>query len=211
MNQENKGVKSNEVCKLCLHQECLTCNQCHNINCFLFGEPLKSCFDALLPQSLEEKDECKPCCKFVPPRCINKNCICHIPSTDSNWEMSSNTNIEDLAEKEEWGAWKIVSDMLDKPDAIGIYRTSECYKKLYDFVCLQKEKTRIKTEEYMLKNHLSSLKSIIQSERKEVIGKHNAHILNQWQLKGLGDERVLFPILEKATEISLSSNKPSNE
>jgi len=57
MNQENKGVKSNEVCKLCLHQECLTCNQCHNINCFLFLEPLKSCFDALLPQSLEEKGE----------------------------------------------------------------------------------------------------------------------------------------------------------
>lgn len=23
MNQENKGVKSNEVCKLCLHQECV--------------------------------------------------------------------------------------------------------------------------------------------------------------------------------------------
>ena len=43
-------------------------------------------------------------------------------------------------ETEEWGGWKIVSDMLDKPDAIGIYSTSECYQKLYEFVCQQKEK-----------------------------------------------------------------------
>lgn len=44
--------------------------------------------------------------------------------------------------KEEWGAWKIVSDMLDKPDAIGIYPTSECYQKLYEFVVAQKAKAR---------------------------------------------------------------------
>jgi len=42
--------------------------------------------------------------------------------------------------KEEWGGWKIVSDMLNKPDECGIYPTSECYQKLYDFVCEQKEK-----------------------------------------------------------------------
>lgn len=33
---------------------------------------------------------------------------------------------------------------------------------------------------------------------KELIGKHNAHILNQYQLQGLGDERVLYKVLEKA-------------
>ena len=42
---------------------------------------------------------------------------------------------EKLAETPQWGAWKIVSDMLDKPNEFGIYPTSECYKKLYDFVC----------------------------------------------------------------------------
>lgn len=43
-------------------------------------------------------------------------------------------------EREEWGGWKFVSDMLDNPDGIGIYPTSKCYKQLYDFVCLQKTK-----------------------------------------------------------------------
>lgn len=41
---------------------------------------------------------------------------------------------------EEWGGWKIVSDMLDHPDEYGIYPTSKCYQELYDFVCQQKQK-----------------------------------------------------------------------
>lgn len=112
-------------------------------------------------QKEEEKSFHNPCpygnddC----PKCVST------PPADSNLELNSNTNIEDLAEKEEWGAWKIVSDMLDNPGEYGIYQTSKCYKELYNFVCLQKEKTRIKTEEYMLKNHLSSLKSLLQQER----------------------------------------------
>jgi len=48
--------------------------------------------------------------------------------------------IKENYNKEEWGGWKIVSDMLDKPDKNGIYPTSECYQKLYDFVCEQKKK-----------------------------------------------------------------------
>jgi hypothetical protein len=51
----------------------------------------------------------------------------------------SNTQQEENYNKEEWGAWKIVSDMLDKPDENGIYQTSECYQKLYEFVVSQKE------------------------------------------------------------------------
>jgi len=43
-------------------------------------------------------------------------------------------------EKEEWGGWKIVSDMLDNEDENGIYPTSDCYQKLYDFVVSQKKK-----------------------------------------------------------------------
>jgi len=42
--------------------------------------------------------------------------------------------------KEEWGGWKIVSDMLDNPYENGIYPTSECYQKLYEFVCSQKQR-----------------------------------------------------------------------
>ena len=47
-------------------------------------------------------------------------------------------------EKEEWGGWKIVSDMLDNPDEHEIYPTGECYKKLYDFVIAQKAKAEKK-------------------------------------------------------------------
>ena len=45
-------------------------------------------------------------------------------------------------EKEEWGGWKIVSDMLDHPDKNRTYQTSECYQKLYDFVMAQKRQAR---------------------------------------------------------------------
>ena len=49
---------------------------------------------------------------------------------------------DEIYEQEEWGGWKIVSDMLDHPDKNGIYSTSICYEKLYEFVCQQKEKVR---------------------------------------------------------------------
>jgi len=48
-------------------------------------------------------------------------------------------------EREEWGGWKIVSEMLDHPDECGIYPTSKCYRELYEFVCSQKRKA---IEEY---------------------------------------------------------------
>ena len=46
----------------------------------------------------------------------------------------------DDSEKEEWGGWKIVSEMLDNPDKYGIYPTSKCYRELYEFVVTQKKK-----------------------------------------------------------------------
>jgi len=53
--------------------------------------------------------------------------------------------------KEEWGGWKIVSDMLDHPDENGIYPTSECYQKLYGFVMAQKEEARQEERERIKK------------------------------------------------------------
>ena len=56
-------------------------------------------------------------------------------------------------EKEEWGGWKIVSEMLNNPDASpdanGVYLTSKCYQELYEFVMAQKEKAREEVREYL--------------------------------------------------------------
>ena len=54
------------------------------------------------------------------------------------------------SQKEEWGGWKIVSDMLDNPDKTGIYNTSECYQKLYNFVISQKQQARAEMKEKIL-------------------------------------------------------------
>ncbi len=62
-------------------------------------------------------------------------------------------------DKEEWGAWKIVSDMLDKPDIHGIYPTSECYQKLYEFVINQKAKAKDQ-EKKIFENGMASIKDL---------------------------------------------------
>ncbi len=49
-----------------------------------------------------------------------------------------NNKWEDHSDEPEWGGWKIVSDMLDNPDEVGIYPTSDCYYKLYLFVKSQR-------------------------------------------------------------------------
>jgi len=54
--------------------------------------------------------------------------------------------IKENYEKEEWGGWKIVSEMLDNPDENDIYPTSKCYQKLYEFVCKQKDKAKEETK-----------------------------------------------------------------
>ena len=54
-------------------------------------------------------------------------------------------------EKEEWGGWKIVSDMLDNEDENGIYPTSKCYQELYDFVVSQKKKALEQQKKEMIK------------------------------------------------------------
>ena len=57
--------------------------------------------------------------------------------------------IEDY-KKEEWGGWKIVSEMLDNPDEDHLYPTSKCYQKLYEFVMAQKNKARRETKKEIL-------------------------------------------------------------
>lgn len=57
----------------------------------------------------------------------------------------------DNSNKEEWGGWEFVSDMLDTPDKYGIYQTSKCYQQLYDFVVAQKEKARKATIEEIIR------------------------------------------------------------
>ena len=59
--------------------------------------------------------------------------------------------IEDY-KKEEWGGWKIVSEMLDNPDKYGLYPTSKCYKKLYNFVVTQKQKARKEIKKEIIKD-----------------------------------------------------------
>jgi len=65
-----------------------------------------------------------------------------------NWHLRGHNeeNTQEIQEweKEEWGGWKIVSDMLDNPDEFGIYPTGKCYKALYDFVVSQKDQQEAK-------------------------------------------------------------------
>lgn len=56
--------------------------------------------------------------------------------------MLNINRIVEESEREEWGAWKFVSDMLDNPNQYGIYSTSKCYEQIYNFVVEQKEKAR---------------------------------------------------------------------
>ena len=48
-----------------------------------------------------------------------------------------NTKTQNL-DREEWGGWKIISDMLNNQYDDGIYPTSEAYNKMFNFVVEQK-------------------------------------------------------------------------
>ena len=61
--------------------------------------------------------------------------------------------------KEEWGGWKIVSEMLGNPDEPnGIYPTSECYQRLYEFVCEQKDKAKKETRQEIIEQIKEKIK-----------------------------------------------------
>ncbi len=61
-----------------------------------------------------------------------------------------NNKWEDHSDEPEWGGWKIVSDMLDNPDEVGIYPTSDCYYKLYLFVKSQRLEAQRQEREKVL-------------------------------------------------------------
>jgi len=42
--------------------------------------------------------------------------------------------------------------------------------------------------------------STYEEKLKEIVGEHNARILNEYQLQGLGDERILYSVIDKATK-----------
>ena len=66
-----------------------------------------------------------------------------------NKEIEKKTFLE-KSQSEEWLAWKFVSDMLDSPDEIGIYPTSDCYEQIHDFVVEQKEKAKKQERERII-------------------------------------------------------------
>jgi len=72
---------------------------------------------------------------------VSKRIVGQIKTLIHNLEQEKENKKEDW-EKEEWGGWKIVSNMLDNPDKYGIYPTSKCYRELYEFVMEQKEKAQ---------------------------------------------------------------------
>jgi len=72
-------------------------------------------------------------------------------------------------QKEEWGGWKIVSEMLDNPDENGIYLTSKCYQKLYDFVCEQKKKALKKQREEIYKKKIDKKELFIRGLKNNAI------------------------------------------
>ena len=73
-------------------------------------------------------------------------------------------NIKENYEKKEWGGWKIVEEMLNHPDENGLYPTSECYQKLYDFVVAQKEKARQEILEMVLEEFTVAEKEVNKDE-----------------------------------------------
>lgn len=60
---------------------------------------------------------------------------------------------------------------------------------------------------HFCKEAFEYLKEPRELEIEKVIGEHNAKILNEYQLQGMGDEQKLFPVLEKATEETLKKEE----
>jgi hypothetical protein len=74
---------------------------------------------------------------------------------------------EENYKKEEWGGWKIVSDMLDRPNEYGIYPTGECYQKLYDFVVSQKQKAIAQTREETIREEIAYWTDVFDNRPKD--------------------------------------------
>lgn len=82
--------------------------------------------------------------------------------------MENNTE----SQSEEWGGWKFVSEMLDTPHS-GIFQTTKCYKKLYDFVMEQKakahEKGRLQERAEIVEKILPHLRDALERKTESII------------------------------------------
>jgi hypothetical protein len=97
MSQENKGVKSNEVCKLCLHQECVCkkekpkCESCYDKGYYtqIYNTIGSEDFggEGFETGSQIHKIPCKECNRVKNVTCDCKECV-STPPTDSNWETN---------------------------------------------------------------------------------------------------------------------------
>ena len=101
-----------------------------------------------------QENQCCEKCKFIVRNgfqeiidivCRVLDCPCH----QSKPQEKPKGEIEDW-DKEEWCGWAIVDRMLESPDAVGIYPTSQCYKELYEFVIAQKQKARQETKKKVI-------------------------------------------------------------
>uniref|UniRef100_A0A6M3XW69 Uncharacterized protein n=1 Tax=viral metagenome TaxID=1070528 RepID=A0A6M3XW69_9ZZZZ len=131
------------------------------LGCFAWGcVPLETC----KPDNMPSPEQLADAIKYLADglkitkildRSVGINQILNEPEKDHECEEDIYGNcytcersmLEEPSEKEEWGAWKIVRDMLDNPDDLGIYQTSKCYQELYEFVMKQKQKARDETRD----------------------------------------------------------------
>jgi hypothetical protein len=86
-------------------------------------------------------------------------------------DSTPSEGVANNADKEEWGGWKIVSEMLDNPYSDGIYPTSWCYQKLYEFVLEQKAKARQETRQ--------EIKEWVESYNKRSDGINKSDLLKE--------------------------------
>ena len=89
---------------------------------------------------------------------------------------------------------KELMSLLDNPRT-GLRNSSDTNKTRYAILDLLTTRQELAYEEG---------RRVMREEAKKLIGEHNARILNEYQLQEMGDERVLFPVIEKATKETLS-------
>jgi hypothetical protein len=94
-------------------------------------------------------------------------------------------------EKEEWGGWKIVSNMLDHPDKNGIYPTSKCYQNLYEFVVAQKEKACQQERERIIEKLEKMRKNLPDKISVKIDVEHGFNAI-----KGLGYNQAINDIIK---------------
>ncbi len=187
-------TEEKESCKACNHEICKVCKDCHNEYCDLSNkEPTKACYDQLLP-----KNESMP---------------------QQNWKEELIEKFAEI-EHERWSKWQKYMHSKCMPTADdGIYQIGEEFVARWNrqintpYSNLSEEEKQSDRDQvipYII--HIETLfaqqKKEIVEWSKELIGKHNARILNEFQKQGTAempliayDERIcLIPAITIAME-----------